>query len=440
MPTKDRQHAQENEREAVNVADASRMHNAAPSADHSQTMEQLRQAVEERKNDLASRHATENNLLDREHAARQDSIAALHSQERLEASPEKEADRNAEKSSLERYQAGQKALVSDRQEREQRALSERADALNSLEVRSKQQMAAVDRLQTWMEQTKRLSPEAQKELDSLRQRLEGRYQDDRQQVEAAFRRQDQMLNDQREQLERQMERDQQQFEEQLFSGQHGAEHRNALQQALSRQEASRQQLGHAFQAELGLQQRQDQEQQLSAQVSRAKENAILDQKFSRHQAIKELWQEAVAAISARKAVDLSTTERAREAYNRAMDAFKTRLTRENDARAAAARKIFEEAGFEFLKDRNGKLMKNLPILKLEEVQKKLDMDRHADLLRVSGQHLHKIEDNRQDALKVENLVFMIARDNMYMDLKGRENKLAKETRERIVEKYDEESI
>jgi hypothetical protein len=64
------------------------------------------------------------------------------------------------------------------------------------------------------------------------------------------------------------------------------------------------------------------------------------------------------------------------------------------------------------------------------------MARHTDLLRVSGQHLEKLEKDG-DPVDPRNLAFMIARDNMQMDVKG---PLSEYVRKKVVDRLRDAGI
>lgn len=157
--------------------------------------------------------------------------------------------------------------------------------------------------------------------------------------------------------------------------------------------------------------------------------SVLDRKFSDNPAIRQLWNEAAA--SARTAPDLSTTDGARKAYDGTMGRFITRLTNESNPVATEARAAFEANGFKFLRNGKGALKKNLPVLDLPGVEKSLAKAAHMDMLRASGQHMTKISVDPSRALDADNLAWMIARDNIHMDVKG---KLAAKVRAEAVKK------
>jgi hypothetical protein len=139
---------------------------------------------------------------------------------------------------------------------------------------------------------------------------------------------------------------------------------------------------------------------------------IQDREFSKNASIRQLWDDAVRA--ARNTPDLSTAESARQAYDNTMKRFLTRLMGESPE-AVAARKIFEDSGFKFLTKDDGELKKTLPWLNVPDVENGIDARKHADLLRVSGQHLKSIEDAPELALAPSNIAWMIGRDNIHMD-------------------------
>ena len=163
-------------------------------------------------------------------------------------------------------------------------------------------------------------------------------------------------------------------------------------------------------------------EQSGEQIKTASQSEILDRKFSEIPEIRELWERA--ADSARKKAQTVELDD-RGLYDLAMDKFKRYLVNEKNETAGNARAEFEKGGFRFLKDERGKLKKALPILNDPYLESRIDMARHADLLRVSGQHLTKLED-KGDPLDPHNLAFQIARDNMYMDLSGELNEYLRE--------------
>lgn len=173
-----------------------------------------------------------------------------------------------------------------------------------------------------------------------------------------------------------------------------------------------------------------------AATEQATRFAVLDRKFSDVKPVRELWERAAATAKQNpKLVE-------RDLYNRAMDEFKKLLVDQKDETARQARALFEKDGFRFAIDRRGEMERKLPMLNDPHVESRLDMARHADLLRISGQHLTKIED-KGDPVAAENLSFMIARDNMQMDVKG---ELSEYVRQKVVERmkadgldYDEEA-
>ena len=120
----------------------------------------------------------------------------------------------------------------------------------------------------------------------------------------------------------------------------------------------------------------------------------------------------------------------RELYELAMEKFKhLLLVDDQNQTAIKARSLFEKDGFHFLRDEQKKLKPTLPMLNDPHVESRIDLTRHADLLRISGQHLKKIKDNG-DALDPNNLSFMIARDNVQMDVSG---PLSEYVRQKVVE-------
>jgi hypothetical protein len=131
----------------------------------------------------------------------------------------------------------------------------------------------------------------------------------------------------------------------------------------------------------------------------------------------------------------STNREKRDLYNRVMDDFKKRLVNEQDDTARQARALFEKDGFTFSVDRDQRMESKLPMLKDAQLRG-VDMGRHSDLFRVSGQHLDKIEDGG-DPVAAGNLVFQIARDNMQMDVKGT---LSEYVRERVVARLKEQGL
>ena len=166
----------------------------------------------------------------------------------------------------------------------------------------------------------------------------------------------------------------------------------------------------------------------------ANQFAVLDRKFSELPPIKELWERAAARAKA----DAARLQ-GRELYERALETFKRLLTNEQDETARAARALFERDGLRFARDQQGALKATLPMLDDPYVHSQIDLSRHADMVRVSGQHLRKIEDNG-DPVDPANLAFQIARDNMQMD--ARTGPLSKFVRRRVAERIrvgDQES-
>jgi hypothetical protein len=158
--------------------------------------------------------------------------------------------------------------------------------------------------------------------------------------------------------------------------------------------------------------------------------AVLDRKFSDVKPVRELWERAAAVAKENPALVK------RDLYNRAMDEFKKLLIDQKDETARQARALFEKDGFRFAVDQRGEMERKLPMLNDPDVESRLDMARHADLLRISGQHLTKIEDNG-DPVAADNLSFMIARDNMQMDVQG---ELSEYVRQKVVERMKAEGV
>jgi hypothetical protein len=173
-----------------------------------------------------------------------------------------------------------------------------------------------------------------------------------------------------------------------------------------------------------------QNDQAQAAVAEASRFAVLDRKFDDVKPVRELWERA--AQSAREDASLE----GRALYNRAMDEFKKLLVDKQDKTAQEARALFEKDGFRFAVDQRGELAKQLPLLNDPQVESRIDMARHADLLRISGQHLTKIADGG-DPVAANNLSFMIARDNMQMDVKGA---LSEHVRQKVVDRLKAEGI
>ena len=165
-------------------------------------------------------------------------------------------------------------------------------------------------------------------------------------------------------------------------------------------------------------------------IESASQFAVLDRKFSDLKPIKDLWERAAASAKADESL------KGRELYERAMDAFKRLLAKEHDETARDARELFEKDGLRFARDEQGQLKAALPMLDDPYVQSRLDMARHADLLRVSGQHLEKLEKDG-DPVDPRNLAFMIARDNMQMDVKG---PLSEYVRKKVVDRLRDAGI
>jgi hypothetical protein len=168
-----------------------------------------------------------------------------------------------------------------------------------------------------------------------------------------------------------------------------------------------------------------QTEQARGAIERASQFAVLDRKFSDIKPIKELWDRAAAVAKEDKAQLTG-----RKLYEKALDQFKSLLANEKDETAREARALFEKDGLRFARDEQGKLKANLPMLDDPYVRSRLDMTRHSDILRVSGQHLIKLEDNG-DPVDPANLAFMFARDNMQMDVKG---PLSEYVRQKVVER------
>jgi hypothetical protein len=165
-------------------------------------------------------------------------------------------------------------------------------------------------------------------------------------------------------------------------------------------------------------------------IENASQFAVLDRKFSDLKPIKELWERAAASAKADESL------KGRELYERAMDSFKRLLANEQDKTARDARELFEKDGLRFARDEQGKLKAALPMLDDPYVQGRLDMARHSDLLRVSGQHLEKLEKDG-DPVDPRNLAFMIARDNMQMDVKG---PLSEYVRKKVVDRLRDAGV
>lgn len=236
-------------------------------------------------------------------------------------------------------------------------------------------------------------------------------------------------------VETQVEKERQALE-QAFQMPAGTKRQEAISVALYQQESAREERSDKADELFGhlCGRREAEQAAIAAQIRQAVANPVLDKKFSYHTKICEMWQEAVSA--AQRTPNLDSTELARREYVNAMARFITRLTQENDMRAAKVRKIFEDSGFKFLRKQDGHLKRALPILNLPEIEQQIDMQRHADLLRISGQHLTLISDTAnngpQQALDASNLAWMIARDNMQMDIN---EKIAREVRRRLIEEY-----
>ena len=154
-------------------------------------------------------------------------------------------------------------------------------------------------------------------------------------------------------------------------------------------------------------------EQTRQSLNPASQFAVLDQKFSDLKPINELWERAAAKLTQEDRARLT----GRELYNNALDRFKRMLADEEDATARDARALFEKDGLRFARDEQGKLKNTLPMLDDPYLRSRIDMERHSDLLRVSGQHLTKIED-KGDPLDPRNLAFQFGRDNNQMDVKN----------------------
>ena len=150
-------------------------------------------------------------------------------------------------------------------------------------------------------------------------------------------------------------------------------------------------------------------------IRRSQEYSVLDQKISQLPPIKELWERATADVKDRK-----PTLKDRDLYDEVRAAFTRLLTREKHETAELtetarqARALFEKDGLRFERDERDKLKAALPMLDDSYVRSRLDMQRHADVLRVSGQHLRKLEEGG-DPVRPDNIAFQFARDNMHMD-------------------------
>jgi len=184
-----------------------------------------------------------------------------------------------------------------------------------------------------------------------------------------------------------------------------------------------------------------QEEGTRVDVARARQFAVLDRKISELAPIKTLWDAAVSTTRDRdrqRGVEVSAESRnseKRDLYNRVMDEFKKRLVEQNDT-ARQARALFEKDGFQFSLDRDQRIERTLPMLKDAELERGIDMKRHADLFRISGQHLDKIEQGG-DPVSPDNLAFQIARDNMQMDAAG---VLSEYVRQRVAERLKEQGL
>jgi hypothetical protein len=438
MPERKRQHEQDRTADASGIArqQVGREADVRQTGDQSPAQAHLHNKVVEWQQRALDQYANETSALQDQHSRKRHELTDVHATERPGIAPAREVDQKADVETLERFQQTQREQLSQRQQLEQSVFQEQTKAVADLEARQRNQLDALVRVQTWIRQTESSNADTNQRLLNLQQQLEVRQQQERAQLDARFQAQLEALQEHRDTMRAQMDRDQGMLQQALYGEHQRTQHQAALRDVLDRQKAVQPELDQAIRRELANLEQQRDGRQLhpDTQAVSVSENAILDQKVSRHKVILDLWQDAVNA--AKKTPDVTTAKGARKAYVETMARFLTRLTNENDPQAKAARKLFEDAGFKFLSDESGRLKKNLPLLNLPEIEKKIDISRHADLLRVSGQHLKKIEDSPQEALKADNLVFMIARDNMYMDL---ENELAEEIRKLTVSDMEKEN-
>ncbi|KAA0231946.1 hypothetical protein EDS67_00695 [candidate division KSB1 bacterium] len=190
-------------------------------------------------------HAKEEQALNEKHTRQQQKLERNHADKRPEANVGREADRKAEKETLNRFQETQREQLAQRQQLEQIVFQEQAKAVADLQARQQQAMSELQ------QQANQASPKAERTLNKQRRQLEASQQQKREQLDSYFRAQLQTLKDHRDHVQAQINRDQWTLQQVLYEERRGPEHQVALNEVLTKQEVARRELDQVVKRELG---------------------------------------------------------------------------------------------------------------------------------------------------------------------------------------------